>query len=69
MIDDDTDYTTIDEASVLRETDMAVLLYNGDINEEAWIPRSLIVDGDNLEVGLETSVEVASFKLAELCWI
>lgn len=50
------------DVSVTAETDKAVLLNNG--KDEAWIPRSQIVDEEEpLRKGVETRVELPVWLL------
>lgn len=41
---------TLDDVRVIRVTDRAVLLTQGD-DREVWVPRSVCEDGDSLDVG------------------
>lgn len=56
-------------ADVVRETDGAVLLRNGDTGQEEWVPKSLLEDPDGVGEGDEgAEVSVAVWKLKELGW-
>lgn len=51
---------------VVRTSEKAVLLDTMNLSGEevqVWIPRSLITDGESVEVGLKQDLEVASWFL------
>lgn len=56
------------QVTVLRTTPRGVLL-RGPKGEEEWLPRSVIADGDGLEVdSAPRTISVAMWKLDELGW-
>jgi len=58
--------TTSLRVTVKATTDRAVLLEYED--DEQWIPLSLVQDGERLQRGDETEVEIATWKAEELGW-
>jgi hypothetical protein len=59
MVDSNTEWIDV---TVVAATDKAVLLTNG--KDEAWIPRSQIVDEEeDLRKGVETRVEIPVWLL------
>lgn len=54
------DTVTIQVEEVIRETDLALLFLIDD--DEVWMPKSVITDGDEIEVGAcEIEIEVAEW--------
>lgn len=56
------------EVLIARDHLDAVLLRHDNTGEEAWVPLSLIEDGDEIEEGESYTVEIALWKLEALGW-
>lgn len=63
------EYDQID-CQVKRITEKAVLVYQEDYDEEAWIPRTLLStrSDEKLTVGETQSLSIQKFKINELGW-
>ena len=58
--------TTIVSCDILHTTEEAVLLEVE--NNECWVPRSLIIDGDDLEKGLSQEIEIKEWFCNSQGW-
>lgn len=58
-------YVSLD-VLVVRTTERAVLLLHE--NEQEWVPRSCIVDGDELDDADDVTIEMAEWKARDLGW-
>ena len=52
-------YVDFSYDAVIRETESAVLLFDG--TEEYWVPKSVINDGFQIEYETEDEIEVAEW--------
>lgn len=53
----------LDDCEVRRETDKALLVYIEDLDEEAWVPRSVIHDDSEVFDADENSEGVLAVKM------
>lgn len=68
-MDEERDDPIVFPATVLEATDRALKVLNEDANEEQWVPRSTVTDGNDLKEGdMVDAFELAHWKALELGW-